>query len=237
MKKYIIKDYKIIGQADNDYMPKDDEIIISANDIDYPILKRTGGQFFEINRDNKQSGDIEVGCVTKFKVKRNNQIVIIERSEKLTTDELLEFVQPPDMIRVYRGGTSVLTIGTDFDHATEDIEHTYTKDELYILNGKAQVKTPEMQIVDIRNKARVKLLEMENIITDEEKRKTSLIAIDDWTIDDETKLTEMKANYQTAIDDYNNVKTILLNGATSLESITLAKQEVKPLLEKYKIKI
>lgn len=238
MKIYVIKENKIIRQENEGYIAKDDETLISANDIDWLIKKRTGGEFLEINKNDIQETDIISGAVLKFKVKRNNEIIIIERSEKLETDELLEFIHPENMIRVYRGGTSILTIGTDFNHETEAIEHNYTKNELYILNGKAKVKTPEMQIVDIRDKSRVVLLQMAKDIDKLEKEdKPILVAANDWTDGDEAKLTDMKTDYQKAIEDYNEVKAELLAGAGSLEDIEQAKINVKPKLEKYKIKV
>lgn len=153
MEKYIVKENKITGQFHDDYQLKEGETTLVVKSDEWPILKRTGGKFFEININEKQEGDLISGAVTKFKVKREKEIKIIERSEKLETDELLEFVQTPDMIRVYRGGTSVLTTVDDFDHATEAIEKSYTKHDLRVENGKPRLRTDPEILDDEKEKA------------------------------------------------------------------------------------
>ncbi len=237
MKINVIKENKIIRQENEGYIAKEGEILLSANDIDWPILKRTGGQFLEINKDDKLENDIISGGVVRFKVKRNNEIIEIKKEEKEETDVLLEFIYPENMIRVYRGGISVLTIGTDFDPNTEAIEHKYTKDELYILNSKAQIKTPEMQIDDIRIKANIVLDNYLDEIEILEKAKIRKQERDDWYDIDEQRLQEKITTYQNALNDYNEVKLELLENSGSLEEIKLAKEKIKPILLKYNIRV
>ena len=66
MKINVIKENKIIRQENEGYIAKEGEILLSANDIDWPILKRTGGQFLEINKDDKLENDIISGGVVRF---------------------------------------------------------------------------------------------------------------------------------------------------------------------------
>jgi hypothetical protein len=237
MKNYIVKENKIIGQLHDGYEPKDGETILIVKPDEWPILKRTGGEFKAIHKDDKKEGDIPSGGVTKFKVLRDKKEVVIDRDKKLETDKLIDFVYPKDMIRVYRGGTSILTIGTDFDCNAEAIEHKFTKNELYVLNGKAEIKTPEMQVVEIRDKARIKLLEMKHDIDAEEKKKVELTEIEDWTTGDEAKLTDMKLDYEKAVEDYNNIKTQLMQNIGNEVNFNAKKIELKDTFAKYNIKV
>jgi hypothetical protein len=237
MKIYVIENNKIIGQENEEYIAKDGEILISANDIEWKIKKRTGGQFFEINRNEKLENDIEVGAITKFKVKRGNENIIIPISEKLQSDQIIDFIQYPEKMKVYRGGSSIICNGDEFDCNTEAIEHKYTKDELYINAGKAEIKTPEMQVVEIRDKARVKLLEMKHDIDAEEKKKIELTKIEDWTSGDEAKLTDMNDDYDNAVSDYDNIKTQLMQNIGNEINFNAKKIELKDTLAKYNIKV
>jgi hypothetical protein len=163
MKVFIAKENKIIRQENEGYQPKEGETILIAKEKEWPILKRTGGQFHEIHKDDKKEGDILQGAVTKFKVLRDGNEIVIDRYKKLETDKLLDFVQPPDMIRVYRGGTSILTVVEDFDHRTEAIEHIYTKHELRVENGKPRLRTDPEILEDEKEKAiQKKALELSN---------------------------------------------------------------------------
>ena len=241
MKIFVIKNNKIIRQENEGYQAKNNEIILRSNEIDYPIKKRTGGQFFEIHKDDKQENDIIQGGVTKFKVKRIvddiEKILIIERSEKLETDELLEFIYPENMIRVYRGGTSVYTIGTDFDSNTEAIEHKYTKDELFYDGKNIKIKTPEMQIKDIQIKAEEKLSKLKDDLEKLENKKEKRILVNDWYKYNEEELISLQNLVVQAEIDYNNAKQELLNNADSIENIEIAKKNIKPMLIKYDIKV
>jgi hypothetical protein len=153
MKIFVIKDNKIIRQENEGYQPKEGETILIVKESEWPILKRTGGKFFKIHKDDKKEGDIPQGTVTKFKVLRDGEETIISRDKKLETDKLLDFVQPPDMTRVYRGGTSVLTTVDKFDHKTEAIEKSYTKHELRVENKKPRLRTDPEILEDEKEKA------------------------------------------------------------------------------------
>ena len=161
MEIFVIKNNKIIKQENKGYQPKEGETILIAKEDEWPILKRTGGKFFEININDKKEGDISQGAVTKFKVLRDGKETIIDRDKKLETDKLLDFVHFPDMIRVYRGGTSILTTVDKFDHKTEAIEHTYTKHELRVENGKPRLRTdPEILEYEKEKAIQQKALEL-----------------------------------------------------------------------------
>jgi hypothetical protein len=153
MKVFIVKENKIIRQKNEGYNPKEGETILIAKESEWPILKRTGGEFQEIHKDDKKEGDIPQGAVTKFKVLRDGEETTIDRDKKLETDKLLDFVQPPDMIRVYRGGTSVLTVVDDFNHKTEAIEKSYTKHDFRVENGKPRLRTDSEILEDEKEKA------------------------------------------------------------------------------------
>jgi hypothetical protein len=237
MKYYKIIENKIISEVNENYICQEDETKLPISEMEWKIKKRTNGQFFEINRNEKLENDIEVGAVTKFKVKRGNENIIIPISEKLQSDQIIDFIQYPEKMKVYRGGSSIICNGDEFDCNTEAIEHKYTKDELYINNGKAEIKTPEMQVVEIRNKARIKLLEMKNKINEEEKKKIQLTEIDDWTSGDEAKLTDMNDDYDNAVSDYDNIKTQLMQNIGNEVNFNAKKIELKDTFAKYNIKV
>jgi hypothetical protein len=153
MKLYIVKENKIVRQEDEGYQVKEDETILIAKKDEWAILKRTGGQFHEIHKDDKKEGDIPQGAVTKFKVLRDGKEAIIDRDKKLKTDKMLDFVHFPDMIRVYRGGKSVLTTVSDFNYKTEVIEKDFTKHELRVENGKPRLRTDPEILEDEKEKA------------------------------------------------------------------------------------
>jgi hypothetical protein len=196
MKIYIVKENKIIKQENEGYQPKDGETILITKEDEWPILKRTGGKFHEINVAAKKEGDLPQGAVTKFKVMRDKKEIIIDRDKKLDTDKLLDFVQPPDMIRVYRGGMSVLTTADKFDHETEAIEISYTKHELRVEDGKPRLRTDTEILEDEKEKA-IQL-------------KAAELSKDPIKIVDGTAKTEL----ETFVASVNNAKTL-----TDLKSI------------------
>jgi hypothetical protein len=153
MNVFVVKENKIIRQENKGYIPKEGETILIAKENEWPVLKRTGGEFFEININDKKEGDILQGAVTKFKVLRDGKETIIDRDKKLKTDKLLDYVQPPGMSRVYRGGTSVITTVDKFDHKTEAIEKSYTKHDLRVENGKLRLLTDAELLDDEKEKA------------------------------------------------------------------------------------
>jgi hypothetical protein len=152
MKIFVVKENKIIRQENEGYQPKEGETVLKVKEDEWSILKRTGGEFFEINRNDKQEGDIIQGAVTKLKVLRDNEEIIIDRNKKLNTDNLLDFIHFPDMVRVYRGGTSELTTTSNFNHKIEAIEKNFTKHELRVENGKPRLRTDPEILEDEKEK-------------------------------------------------------------------------------------
>jgi hypothetical protein len=153
MIKYIVKENKIIKQENESYQPGKGETVLIAKQDEWPILKRTGGQFFYIHENDKKEGDIVSGGVLKYKVLRDKKEIVIDKDKKLDTDKLLEFIHPEGMIRVYRGGTSEITTVNNFDHKTEAIEKSYTKNDLRVENGKVRLRTEAELLDDEKEKA------------------------------------------------------------------------------------
>lgn len=112
-----------------------------------------------------------------------------------------------------------------------------TKHDYKIVNDELILKTVEDRIIDIRDKAREKLLEMKNKIELEETKKIQLTEISDWTSGDETKLTDMNDDYDKAVEDYNSIKTQLMQTVNNEVAFEAKKFELKDTFAKYKIKI
>jgi len=139
---------------------------------------------------------------------------------------------------LYNEKTDKLTNPTDWqDWQSDSIILKPTKYDYKIINDELVLKTVEDRIVDIRNFAREKLIEMKNNIELEEKRKIQLQEISDWTSGDETKLTDMKDDYDDAINDYNNIKMQLMQNIGNENNFNAKKLELKPIFHKYNIKV
>lgn len=123
------------------------------------------------------------------------------------------------------------------DWQADTIIEKPTKHDYKIVNDELVLKTVEDRIVDIRDKAREKLLEMKNKIELEEKRKIQLTEINDWTDGDEAKLDDMNDDYDKAVEDYNNIKTQLMQTVNNEVAFEAKKFELKDTFAKYNIKV
>jgi hypothetical protein len=121
----------------------------------------------------------------------------------------------------------------------DDIEFGWienkTKHDLFNNNGKCAELTIEMEITKIRNKSRIKFLEIKNNLDNEEKKKNQLIEMNDWSNDDEMNFLNLSDEYKIAILDYENIKKILENNSKDRESFEKALIQIDPILKKYNI--
>jgi len=112
-----------------------------------------------------------------------------------------------------------------------------TKHEVYNNNGKCALLTTEMQIIKIRDAARVKLIELQKEMQAESEKKIMLIEMNEWDKNDETLFLEKQKFLDNAIIDYANSKNELLALINKPELFQEKKEELKPIFEKYNIKI
>ena len=69
---------------------------------------RYGGKYIGIERDKIQVGDIHAGNIFQYKVKRNNQILIVDTKEE--NDIQIDKFPHQKKILVYRGGKTVKAV-------------------------------------------------------------------------------------------------------------------------------
>jgi hypothetical protein len=89
---------------------------------------RRGGRLLDIEKKNRQDNDIWVGDVLQYKVKRNNNEIIVD---ELKEDDIeINRFPHPEKERVCRGGKTIKAVNTKEKQKGDQEEYKYLKWEV-----------------------------------------------------------------------------------------------------------
>jgi hypothetical protein len=126
---------------------------------------RTGGEYFDVLKDDKVIGNIIVGNVLQYKVIRKKEEKIVD--EVLPNDQLIDRFPHPEKIKVYRGGKTKTVSESEYKalplSQRGEIEYHYTKNEIVYENGVARLKSDAELLEDAKeNIIKLKAVELNN---------------------------------------------------------------------------